>query len=370
MPTTKNLNAAIKAKDLNRVRELLKAGVPQDSSSCFLAMERKAGDVLKLLLTSGADLKVLEPYWERTLLNYALKKGDMQSLQLLLQAGASPNLDCRSGPPLVFAAKRGVLEGLRLLIAAGADPDQKDFCGCTALFHAAGTGNLEALRLLLAAGASPLAADTAGRTPYDFAVECEHPEAAELLAPLSCGKKARRKTTPKTPLEPPEESNRKAGRKTARRSASRHRAWRQLEDSTAAATFYLTGESVVRAATIPTHPTSKAPTTVRVTHSNSIGRVDSDVFVRLGDPKAPLKWNAFDTVFDWRNAPVVEDLLWSDEREEWVIRGKAEGAGILWSGTYETTLQFPHGHHLIEIKIVSRVPEVCSIVLNWKVFVR
>ena len=68
---------------------------------------------------------------------------------------------------------------------------------------------------------------------------------------------------------------------------------------------------------------------------------------------------------------MVEDLLWSDEREEWVLKSKAKGDTSVWSGTYEAEIQFPKGHHQIELKIISRVPEVCSIVLsNWKVYVR
>ena len=61
----------------------------------------------------------------------------------------------------------------------------------------------------------------------------------------------------------------------------------------------------------------------------------------------------------------------SDERQEWVLKSKAKGDTSVWCGTYEVAIQFPKGHHQIELKIISRVPEVCSIVLsNWKVYVR
>ena len=129
--------------------------------------------------------------------------------------------------------------------------------------------------------------------------------------------------------------------------------------------------SVISAATIPAPPSSKTPTVVRVTHSNVYGRVDSDVFVRLGDPKKPLDVQDFDTVSDWRKAELVEDLLWNEEQKIWVLRGKRKGVGIYWSGTYESEIQFSKGYHQIEFKVISRVPEVCSIVLsNWKVYVR
>jgi hypothetical protein len=164
---------------------------------------------------------------------------------------------------------------------------------------------------------------------------------------------------------------RKAAAPAAVLTKGRQGPWRQLGDSNAKVTFYLTGESVIRAATIPTPPTSKRPAVVRVTHSNPIGRVDADVFVRLGDSRKPLGVQDFDTVSDWRKAVLVEDLLWNDERDDWVPRGKAKGIGSSWSGTYEAEMQFPKGHHQIEVKVISRVPEVCSIVLsNWKAYVR
>jgi hypothetical protein len=148
-------------------------------------------------------------------------------------------------------------------------------------------------------------------------------------------------------------------------------AWKRVESAAAKVYFQLTGDSVLHGATIPEPPSSKTPTVVRVSHSNSYGRVNSDIFVRLGDPKKPLDVQDFDTVSDWRKAALVEDLLWSDEREQWVLAVKAKGDTSVWCGTYEAEFQFPKGHHQIELKIISRVPEVCSIVLsNWKVYVR
>jgi hypothetical protein len=147
--------------------------------------------------------------------------------------------------------------------------------------------------------------------------------------------------------------------------------WRRIEHWAAEVEYQLTGESIIRAATIPSPPSSKTPTVVRITHSNSYGLVDSDVFVRLGDPKRPLGVQDFDTVSDWQKAELVEDLLWKNDREEWVLRSKAKGDTSVWSGTYEVEIEFPKGHHQIELKIISRVEQVCSIVLsNWKVYVR
>src|SRR5262249_37835488 len=104
--------------------------------------------------------------------------------------------------------------------------------------------------------------------------------------------------------------------------------WKRVEGSKVY--YQLTGESVVQAVLIPDPPSTKKPATVRVTHQNSLGRVDSDVFVRLGNPKAPLEWDDFDSASDWQQAALVEDLL-DDGEGGWVLRGKARGAGVYWS---------------------------------------
>src|SRR5262249_50580199 len=154
-----------------------------------------------------------------------------------------------------------------------------------------------------------------------------------------------------------EEASSKAGKKRAQ-------TWKQVDDSNATVSFYLTGESVIRAVTIPKQPSSKAPTVVRVSHSNEYGPVDSYVFVLLGNQKKPLGARDFDKVSDWKKAKLVEDLSWNDATDDWKPRGKAKGVGSYWSGTYEVEILFPKGQHQIELKIISRVEQVCSIVLS------
>jgi hypothetical protein len=149
-------------------------------------------------------------------------------------------------------------------------------------------------------------------------------------------------------------------------------AWKEVLYTDTKISFHLTGESVIRAVTIPAVPTAKAPTVIRVTHHNSYAQVDADIFVRLGDPKKPLGPTDFDTVKDWQPAKLVENLAWNAKKGDWEpLRGRAKQEEYSWSGTYEAELQFSKGAHQIEIKVISRVPQVCSIVLsNWKVTVR
>jgi len=67
--------------------------------------------------------------------------------------------------------------------------------------------------------------------------------------------------------------------------------------------------------------------------ANPYGPVDSDIFVRLGNPKKPLGVKDFDTVSDWKKAKLIEDLSWNDAIDDWKPRGRAKGVGSYWTGT-------------------------------------
>jgi hypothetical protein len=135
--------------------------------------------------------------------------------------------------------------------------------------------------------------------------------------------------------------------------------------------YYLTGESVLSASASPFPPTSKRPTLICFTHANGYGPVDAAISVRVGDPKSPLAFSDFDTVSDWTRATLVSDTMWDDESEQWVPRPKENVGEMSWQATYEAEIQFTPGKHRIEIKFVSPIELVCSMVLsNWEVNVR
>jgi hypothetical protein len=145
--------------------------------------------------------------------------------------------------------------------------------------------------------------------------------------------------------------------------------WKRIEKGKV--NFYLSADSIISAITLPERPSSKTPTVIRVTHYSPYGRVDSDIFIRLGNPEKPTAPDALKTGSDWQKAKLIEDLLLDNERDEWLLNAPESNDTSMWHGTYETEIQFPKGHHQIEIQLISRVPEVCSIVMaNWKVFIR
>ena len=144
--------------------------------------------------------------------------------------------------------------------------------------------------------------------------------------------------------------------------------------------WQLDGESVLRTQLEPKRPKKEQQAVVRLTHSNSLGRLaDADLFVRIGDPLKPTDQEDLDSATDWVRASLIEDLVWINDpsglRGHWVLRSKETAAledSTAWSGTYEAALSFPSGQHSIEIKIVSRVPDILrSLVLTgWELSVR
>jgi len=140
-------------------------------------------------------------------------------------------------------------------------------------------------------------------------------------------------------------------------------------------TFWqLQGESDLYAATIPDPPKPGVPTTVRLTHSNLYGPFDeADFFVRIGNPDKPTAPQDLDSARDWVPARLVEELVNVDGEE--MLRSEAEEPfeqETPWEGTYEAPLVLPAGRHSIEIKIISRHPELLySMVLaDWEMKVR
>jgi ankyrin repeat protein len=122
-----------------------------------------------------------------TALHWAVKRGDLEAVDLLLKAGARVDATTRYGvAPLYLAARRGDPVIIERLINGGANPNWTMPDGETALMTAAVSGNPEAVKVLAAHGANLNATDPArGQTALMWAASAN--KAAVVKALLDVG---------------------------------------------------------------------------------------------------------------------------------------------------------------------------------------
>jgi len=195
------LMLAIKTGELPVVELLVKAGANVNARETFhnqtalmwaAAAPNNAGEMVKLLLSKGADFKprALTSDWSSqitsepraqyrpvgglTALLYAARNGCYECVEALIGAGADANIPTPEGvTPLMLALDNGYNEVAKLLLDRGANPHVWDWWGRTALYIVvdrkaaalapARSGGLGVGRL--ARGGAPQAARASGRPP-------------------------------------------------------------------------------------------------------------------------------------------------------------------------------------------------------------
>ncbi|CAK9034684.1 unnamed protein product [Durusdinium trenchii] len=147
----------------------------------LFAAKRGHLEVVRLLLEAGADQNAARQDGA-TALGATAFNGHLEVARVLLEAGADPNAARQDGTTaLMVAALNGHLEVVRVLLEAGADQNATTQDGATALMFAAHKGHLEVVRLLLEAGADPKAAAQDGTTALILAAESGQLEVQQLL---------------------------------------------------------------------------------------------------------------------------------------------------------------------------------------------
>jgi ankyrin repeat protein len=108
---------------------------------------------------------------------------DPEKSRLLIGQGANVSARSKQGrTPLMLASLRpGGSDTVALMLEEGADPNVKDGRGDTALGLAATIGEVETMRLLLAKGADAAAANNRGERPIILATKSKRAEAVSLL---------------------------------------------------------------------------------------------------------------------------------------------------------------------------------------------
>jgi hypothetical protein len=181
-----DLESAVLRNDVYGVRRAAAAaglrGRQDGAGVLLLSLARVAKSpeqlpVLEALLNAGADPN--GGYGAKPLEDAIRRAGGPKTVELLLAAGADPNLRNPIGDPIFFAAtdSRVDVEVLRMLIDRGATVNIRSQSGDTALRRAVTARNWKAAQLLLDRGALPqnrseereqvqqrLAASTSGAT--------------------------------------------------------------------------------------------------------------------------------------------------------------------------------------------------------------
>lgn len=154
---------------------------------------------LRACLADGHLTDAVEERWpSRKAIEVAIEEGNVRAVEVLIEAGVSPESPLRNGGRLLSAvvdAKANRIELAAALLAAGATPDHTlDPYPGGPLHRAISRGDVALVEWLLKNGASPLARDSSGEDALFAAVLAEpwNPAIGSLLNPSASTREAGR----------------------------------------------------------------------------------------------------------------------------------------------------------------------------------
>jgi ankyrin repeat protein len=193
------LAEAVKLADARMVKTLLDAGAgpesPNQDGETALMLAIKTGElpIVQMLIKAGADVNVIEKFHNQTPLMYAAaatrNAGDMVKLLLSKGANVKPRALYTDWPSqitsepraqyrpvggltaLLYAARSGCYDCVEALIGAGADVNEPTPEGVTPLMTALDSRYNDVAKLLLDRGANPQVWDWWGRTALYIVID-------------------------------------------------------------------------------------------------------------------------------------------------------------------------------------------------------
>jgi ankyrin repeat protein len=156
------------------------------------AAKTGSGELVEVLIKSGANVTAADPSFGETALMVAASQNQGDVVRVLLSHDAGVNsrtttlsyskdrfglegvltiLPHGSWTPLMYAAREGAMDSVRVLCDAGADVNLADPDGSTALLLAIVNGHYDTASLLIDKGADPNVADSTGMAALYAAVD-------------------------------------------------------------------------------------------------------------------------------------------------------------------------------------------------------
>lgn len=145
------------------------------------AWKNDVAEVARLAL-SGSDANVIDTATNMSGLAYATENANPDMVNVLLSAGASPNIaNTRGQTPLMYLRENATIDLVRGLLSAGAEVNARDESGNTALMNLAAFGSFDLIKQLLEAGAKIDDKDDEGNTVLMSAAQNEDARFLRLL---------------------------------------------------------------------------------------------------------------------------------------------------------------------------------------------
>lgn len=168
-------------KHLHRYGANLMTSDIKSRTPAFLSVKHDHPRVVRVLMDLGIDFDIAR-CGEYSLLHLAVDMGHTDVVKLLLAHGIDINQKNKhqENTPLILASKRGDLKTMEVLIDSGAEINLTDIHGRTPLHFASAQGRGDLVRFLLERKASPHLQDRDGKYPKEYADESLKTEFQEL----------------------------------------------------------------------------------------------------------------------------------------------------------------------------------------------